>query len=782
MIIGFAEMNPELWPVAGGKGAMLSRMFCAGYPVPEGFIVMPSAFEQGRLTEEAWSKIRSRLNHLRKTHKNRSFAVRSSALAEDSEEASFAGEFGTVLNRKSDEEILEAIYEVHHSMEEERVRMYSSAKGVDFTRQIAIVVQIMIESEISGVLFTVDPITGGKLMQGNLVYGLGEQLVSGESNAEAFSFIRPKGKYSGPAAFKRYAGRLYNYAARLEKEFGSPQDIEWAVADGKLNILQSRPITTLSAGNRDTYEINDSLTGDFLWTNTNVGESMSNVMTPLSWSILRLLDEEHSLIPGEYMISGNICGRVYSNISYPLSMFAAFGVNPSTILRKMSRVFGQIPEGIEVPLIPFSRRELLGKIRAKFFYNVKQTQKAVKNAPRFLEETPEWCRTITERIRQTETREQLLDLWKREIWPHNVSAMWHALEAPSQAMQKFEKLHFKLSKRVGAEEANQLLSFGDAAELESLGPLLGISKVMRGELTEEKYIEKYGHRGPHEFELSIPGPGEDPVWLERQMSEYSAGSTNVNDLLRHRQVQNEAAWDRFRRIDPQAAKKTIRKLPLVSEGPRLREAVRSEWTRTYRVNRAFALKAGEFLGIEDNVFFLYMHELLAWLSGEETSAAGHLPARKQTYLRYQTLPAFPSMIRGRFDPFAWAEEPVRRTDVFDASLPLTNVETDSLRGVAGAAGRIKGVVRVLGHPEEGNQLLPGEILVASTINIGWTLLFPKVSAIITDIGAPLSHAAIVARELGIPAVVGCGNATSLLKTGDRVIVDGGQGIVQILSE
>jgi len=88
----------------------------------------------------------------------------------------------------------------------------------------------------------------------------------------------------------------------------------------------------------------------------------------------------------------------------------------------------------------------------------------------------------------------------------------------------------------------------------------------------------------------------------------------------------------------------------------------------------------------------------------------------------------------------------------------------------------------LSSTEEGEKLETGEILVASTTNVGWTPLFPRAAAIITDIGAPLSHAAIVARELGIPAVVGCGNATARLKTGDRVIVDGGQGVVHILIE
>jgi len=120
-------------------------------------------------------------------------------------------------------------------------------------------------------------------------------------------------------------------------------------------------------------------------------------------------------------------------------------------------------------------------------------------------------------------------------------------------------------------------------------------------------------------------------------------------------------------------------------------------------------------------------------------------------------------------------------DYYDASMPIVSAsDSETLKGYAGAAGRIEGIVRILYNSEEGDKLLPGEILVATTTNIGWTPLFPKAAAIITDIGAPLSHAAIVARELGIPAVIGCGNATTRLKTGDRVIVDGGHGVVHIL--
>jgi pyruvate,water dikinase len=105
-----------------------------------------------------------------------------------------------------------------------------------------------------------------------------------------------------------------------------------------------------------------------------------------------------------------------------------------------------------------------------------------------------------------------------------------------------------------------------------------------------------------------------------------------------------------------------------------------------------------------------------------------------------------------------------------------------VKGHPGSAGQVEGNVRIIHHPTEGDQFKTGEILVATSTNVGWTPLFPRAAAVITDVGAPLSHAAIVARELGIPAVVGSGNATTRLKTGDRVLVDGGRGIVQILKK
>jgi pyruvate,water dikinase len=183
----------------------------------------------------------------------------------------------------------------------------------------------------------------------------------------------------------------------------------------------------------------------------------------------------------------------------------------------------------------------------------------------------------------------------------------------------------------------------------------------------------------------------------------------------------------------------------------------------------------------EDIFFLSLDEVLALLSGDQATLR-LIPARKEAYQQYKALPPYPSVIRGRFDPLEWAADSQRRSDIFDASLALQIDTSNIITGSPGSAGQVTGSVRVVDDPEQGQQLQPGEILVAVQTDVAWTLLFPRAAAVITDVGAPLSHAAIVARELGIPAVVGCGDATARLKTGDRVRVDGAQGIVEILND
>jgi pyruvate,water dikinase len=196
------------------------------------------------------------------------------------------------------------------------------------------------------------------------------------------------------------------------------------------------------------------------------------------------------------------------------------------------------------------------------------------------------------------------------------------------------------------------------------------------------------------------------------------------------------------------------------------------------------LKVGDLTGLGADIFHFTIPEILALLAGKEVPLAC-LSTRKETYTRYRALPPYPPLISGQFDPFQWAADPNRRSDYFDSHAPMISPrrkvsQLNTLVGSPGSGGVAEGLVRRLDSPVEESQLLQGEILVTNQTDIGWTLLFPRLAAIVTDVGAPLSHAAIVARELGIPAVVGCGNATMRLKTGDRVRVDGSAGSVEVL--
>src|SRR6202034_1402585 len=156
-----------------------------------------------------------------------------------------------------------------------------------------------------------------------------------------------------------------------------------------------------------------------------------------------------------------------------------------------------------------------------------------------------------------------------------------------------------------------------------------------------------------------------------------------------------------------------------------------------------------------------------------------VPGRKATYQTYRALPPYPALIRGRFDPVRWAADPNRRADYYDERGTLAPAD-GTITGLAGSAGVARGVARRISQVEDADQRGDGEILVTTVTNIGWTPIFPRAAAVVTDVGAPLSHAAIVARELRISPVGGCGNATMQLHSGDRIRVDGGKGTVEVL--
>lgn len=785
----FHELTPEQRSAAGGKGGTLAWLTQAGYPVPDGFVILPTAFADDRLVPGAWACVQRHLAGLRAGEGNAAFAVRSSALSEDSTRASFAGEFETVLDVHTDDQVRSAIQAVRRSRHSARVQAYSRARGVESIHEMAVVVQRLVPADHSGVLFTADPLTGSRAsMQGNYVRGAGDELVSGQATGESFAIQRPGGRYEGPVELGRVARQLFRLGSQLEQELDGPQDVEWAVAGGQLYLLQSRPITTLVGYDPATGEWNDSLTGDFLWSNVNLAEAIPDVMTPFSWSVIQGGALRNWLqLQGHHLV-GNVGGRPYFNISVLASIFHLLGWSDRQTLDMIEGTLHfRLPQGMRIPLIPASRRALwtvLPRLVATQWTQARD----VRRLPALLAANPAWCGAMRRRVREAATGVELASLWQEEIAPYSVR-IWSAyLSGTNHYAGTATPLRRRLVALVGPDDADALISglSSDSELLASLGPLVGLSQVARGEVTRRAYLEQHGHRGSHEFEFSIPRPAEDPTWLDRQLAGLEAAPVGVETLLAQRRTEVEAAWMRLRTRFPLRARVLRRRIDQIGPRARLREAVRSEFGRVTWIFRLWALRAGVLADLGDDAFFLTVPEVLDVLSGNEGPLA-LIPARRETYARYTALPPYPAVIRGRFDPFRWAADPGRRSDLFDSHAPgpvpaAGDGDPDTVVGAAGAAGRIEGLVRRLDGPEEGERLRQGEILVTAQTNIGWTVLFPRAGAIVTDVGAPLSHAAIVARELGIPAVVGCGDATMRLRTGDRVLVDGGRGIVQILEQ
>jgi pyruvate,water dikinase len=275
-------------------------------------------------------------------------------------------------------------------------------------------------------------------------------------------------------------------------------------------------------------------------------------------------------------------------------------------------------------------------------------------------------------------------------------------------------------------------------------------------------------------------PAENPYWIDEQLDGLEHAPADVETLIQKQRARYEAALGNLQKAAPRKFDSFLQRIKKAARLTRLREDGRAERVRTWWIERVFVLRAGALCGLGEDAFFLEHDEIIRLLSGQD-EATSQIPFRKTAYQKFSALPEYPTIIVGRFDPFTWAADPNRRTDIYDANHQISRRFTDQIKGLPGSAGQAEGRVRIVNSSEEGCQLQPGEILVAVTTNVGWTPIFPRAAAVVTDVGAPLSHAAIVARELGIPAVVGCGNATMLLKTGDHIHVDGGNGTVAILS-
>ena len=740
-------------------------------------------------------------------------AVRSSATAEDLPDLSFAGQQETYLNMRGETMVLDAVKRCWASLWTARAIGYRAQHNIAQEEvSLAVVVQVLVPAEAAGVLFTANPLTGARdQIMINAAWGLGEAIVGGlvtpdtvvvdkasktileeQISEKDVMTVRtqngtreepvPQDRRSRAVLSQEQAAELTRIGVQIEDLYGQPMHIEWALSASRFFIVQARPITTLHQKHQGIDVWNDSLTIDCLWTRGNIGEAVPDVMTPCSWSLLQLViaDMMPTLYIGGYSPIGNIGGRLYMNLSVLMTMAAAGGMKRKRLFESIGDIFGRVPDDLEIPLLPVSRWSVLRTALPAVLRNRRRIRGNVKRLPAFLATAAARGAELMTRIQAASSPTDLTRLWQDELLPY-LHECNYMLEAGTKGDGgAFIKVRNTLRKLVGEADTNMLLLATDSGtnQLASLGPLQGLTQLMRGEIDRATFTRQYGHHSPHLFEISYPRPAEDPHWIDQQLAGLREAPTDIMTLLARQKEAQEAAWDRFQRRYPRQAAKMRDKIARTRTEAHEREATRSEQARVFWPLRDFVLRAGALTGYGEKLFFLSIEEILALLKGDDTALAS-VPERQAIYAGYCALPSYPALIRGHFDPFQWAANQERRSDVFDAS-GKSVPESDAVTGFPGAPGTVEGRARVVLTVEEGEQLQSGEILVTTVTNVGWTPLFPRAVAVVTDVGAPLSHAAIVARELGIPAVVGCGNATMRLHTGDWLRVNGELGTVEIL--
>ncbi|MGH4025513.1 MAG: PEP/pyruvate-binding domain-containing protein [Pseudonocardiaceae bacterium] len=567
-------------------------------------------------------------------------AVRSSATPEDLPDMSFAGQQDTFLNISGEPALLDAVRRCWASLWTSRAIGYRDRHGIaPDDVALAVVVQRLVPADAAGILFTTNPLTGARdEVVINAGWGLGEAVVGGQVTPDTYVVDRPSGMLTGrqigdkavmtvrtadgtrdepvPAGRRgeavlsvEQATGLARLGVRVEELYGRPMDVEWALHDGDFAIVQARPITGLpgsgtaregskTGSESSREEWNDSLTGDYLWTCANLGEAIPSVMTPCTWSLVQIFMSEAMSVSsiGPHRICGNIGGRFYLNLSLALSIGSALGVS-EFVRRSSEQAFGRIPPDVQVPHLPMPRWQILRATVAAVLPFLRRVLSYQKRLPALLSAVPGRCARLHATIRGTASAGELGTLWRAEVDPllRDCSRMLAAGARMDGA--GLVRIRPTLQKLVGEADTNALLSgLSSGGSLASLGPVLGLGRLARGEIDRETYAGQWGHRCPDEFEVSIPRPAEQPDWIDRQLAGIRQAEHEPAVLLARQERARAAAWDRFQRRHPRRRAATGRRLDRAAAAFRAREAARSEVIRAFWVLRAFVLRAGELTG------------------------------------------------------------------------------------------------------------------------------------------------------------------------------------------
>ncbi|HEX8975423.1 MAG TPA: rifamycin-inactivating phosphotransferase [Solirubrobacteraceae bacterium] len=761
------------------------------------------------------------------------WAVRSSATAEDLPSASFAGQYDSYLNVVGPGAVLQHVRRCWASLFSERAVTYRLRNGFDHRKvQMAVVVQQMVLPQAAGILFTADPVTcSRKVASVEASFGLGEALVSGRVNADTFKVrdgkvigravatkrraihASPTGgteevavapaQQAQPALTDAQAAQLVQLGRRIEARFGHPQDIEWCLAGDDFWIVQSRPITTLfpipAAADRENH----------VYVSVGHGQMMTEAMRPLGISVWQLT----AMVPMH-----EAGGRLFVDVTGRLASPSA-RVGLLEVLGRGDPLIGDalqtiLERGDFLPTLPDPAPPHSGG-------------PPVWGAPAQIETDPAIVAELIERSRvsiaalgrdiQTKSGPALFDFLLEAFEEHKrvlgdplshqaimagMQATWwlnEQLEAWLGEKNVADTLTLSAPGNVTSEMGLALLDVADVIRphppvvgfLQQVGDerseddafLDELAKLAGGREAQEAiraYLEKYGMRCVGEIDITRPRWSERPSTLVPlildNVRNFTPGEA-VRRLERGRQAARSKEQELLARLrvlpDGQhKAQETKRMIDRVRTFSGYREYPKYDIVSRYFLYRQALLQEAERLVRADvlrdreDIFYLTFHEL-------------HDVAR--------THRADPQLIRQRKDAFrfhqALAPPRVLTSDgeVIAGAYRRDDVPAGALIGLPVCAGTIEGRARVIRDIAQAG-LEAGDILVTTYTDPSWTPLFLAVKGLVTEVGGLMTHGAVIAREYGLPAVVGVEQATKLIRDGQRIRVHGTDGYVEILDD
>lgn len=784
---------------AGGKGATLARLAQQGFNPPPSFVIRADAFADGKPQRGLKTAVSKAL----KTIGPGPYAVRSSGHAEDGADHSHAGQFDTFLNIKA-ADVIDAAAKVWASGFGETVATYRAVRSGGDATAPAIVVQKMIDARVSGVAFSADPVSGRRdCVVISAVEGLGDALVSGEVDGQSWLVADTVTAPQRPILSDAEVRDVADMARRAEAAFGSPQDIEWAIDADGLHILQARPITTALK----TLPAPD--TALTIFDNSNIVESYPGLVSPLTYSFavhvydrvyqsfVRLLGVRESTIANNSAVFGNMLGRIDGRVYYNLvNWYRALALLPGFSL---NRAYMETMMGVDTPM-PAEITENIGPPPAKGFAKVTEYAKLALVTGRLIFEALRLPRTrrnfyarlnaaldsdlelktanptqLAAEYRRIEST--LLDRWDAPLV--NDFLCMIAFGASRNLLQKWlgddglllhNDVMIGQGDIVSAEPAQRIARMGRIAAEHSI-PFDQIADhpALKEELSS--YLAKFGDRCTEELKLESIPLTEDPSQL------LSAIAASAKRPPAAHTAASGPDWSIIFRGKPVKARLAKWIVTWTKSRVRDRENLRFERTRLFGRARQVFLAMGREFAAHDlidqprDIFHLTVAETMGAIEGFGLSPnlRGLISLRQ----------AEDAASANRQDPPERIE--VRGPAILPATTPHTKantIETGDTRTATGcSAGQITAKARVIRDPQK-QSLAPGDILVARHTDPGWIAVFSNASAIVVERGSLLSHSAIVARELGIPCVVGLKGATQWVQDGETLHVDGATGVVR----